>query len=385
MKIWRASGVLVLAIASVSIGAADEPLTNADIVRLTQAGLDWWVIAAKIESSATAFDTSEDALIALGEKGVGVGVIQQMVEFGTETTPCADGSAGRQTPQSASGTTTSRVALPSGDSAAASVPPAQPKAILRSTFREPLRSGGKGPEMVVIPAGSFRMGCLLKPPRCGLKETPVRTVTIPQAFAVSKCEVTHADYFRFAHKGTVVDPRRRSGWLPAGQVSWNDSKDYVDWLSSETGASYRLLSEAEWEYAARAGSTTRYNWGNAIGTNRANCVEWGCGDRWDTRAPAGSFAANAFGLYDMHGNVWEWVEDCWYSYEGAPSDGSAWTSGDCEARVLRGGSWDSGPGGLRSANRLTLTPGTSGNFIGIRVARSLRPGRNAGSRSMEER
>ena len=127
-------------------------------------------------------------------------------------------------------------------------------------------------------------------------------------------------------------------------VSWEDAQSYVTWLSRETGESYRLPSESEWEYAARAGTATKYSWGNEIGVNRANCD--GCGSRWDNQrtAPVGSFAPNGFGLYDMHGNVWEWVEDCWNgSYAGAPSDGGAWRSGDCAKRVLRGGSWGGNP------------------------------------------
>ena len=139
---------------------------------------------------------------------------------------------------------------------------------------------------------------------------------------------------------------RRSTW------SWNDAKEYVGWLSSQTGAEYRLLSESEWEYAARAGSGTKYSWGNEIGVNRANCAR--CDSQWDFKqtAPVGSFAPNAFGLYDMHGNVYEWVEACWNaSYAGAPSDGSAWRSGNCAERVLRGGSWGDVPWNLRAAYR----------------------------------
>ena len=138
---------------------------------------------------------------------------------------------------------------------------------------------------------------------------------------------------------------------PVVCVNWTDAKVYVGWLSGKTGEGYWLLSASEWEYVARAG-TARYWWGDEIGRNRANCD--GCGSRWDNRqtAPVGSFSANGFGLYDVHGNVWEWVEDCRNgSYAGAPTDGSAWESGDCSRRVLRGGSWGSGAGDLRSANR----------------------------------
>ncbi len=132
----------------------------------------------------------------------------------------------------------------------------------------------------------------------------------------------------------------------------DDAQSFIDWLNEKTGGNYRLPTEAEWEYAARAGSKTRYSWGNDLGSNRANCDNDDCGDSWDTTAPVGSFPANAWGLHDMHGNVWEWVQDCWNdSYKGAPKDGSALTSGDCSLRVIRGGSRYSVPENLRSAYR----------------------------------
>ena len=157
-------------------------------------------------------------------------------------------------------------------------------------------------------------------------------------------------------------------------VSWEDAVAYAEWLSVQTGERYRLPSEAEWEYAARAGSTTKYGWGNDIGHNRANCG--GCGSQWDDEktAPVGSFNPNAFGLHDMHGNLWEWVQDCWNgSYQGAPADGSAWTSGDCERRVLRGGSWYNRPGNLRAADRSRVHHRRGGYGNGFRVARTLTP------------
>ena len=157
-------------------------------------------------------------------------------------------------------------------------------------------------------------------------------------------------------------------------VSWEDAQSYVRWLSRETGEEYRLLSEAEWEYAARAGTRTRYWWGDAIGRNRANCAGNHCGDSYRYTAPVGSFSSNGFGLHDMHGNVWEWVEDCWNdSYRGAPSDGSAWESGDCGVRVLRGGSWSHVPRLLRSAYRFGSTAGDRSSYAGFRVARTLTP------------
>ena len=157
-------------------------------------------------------------------------------------------------------------------------------------------------------------------------------------------------------------------------VSWEDAKAYVAWLSGETGEAYRLLSESEWEYVARAGAKTRYWWGDDIGRNRASCD--GCGSRWDGKqtAPVGSFPASPFGLYDVHGNAGEWVEDCWNgSYDGAPRDGSAWTSGDCDDRVLRGGSWVNPPWGLRSARRDRFPTILGGDSYGFRVARTLAP------------
>ena len=245
------------------------------------------------------------------------------------------------------------------------------------SFRDAMASGGLGPEMVTIPAGYLPMGCLNDDGDCKRDEFPVHVVRFDEPFAVSKYEATFEDYDRFTRatgRPDAHDAGMGRGNRPVINVSWNDAKNYVAWLSSETRAHYRLLSEAEWEYAARAGTETKYSWGNDLGTNRANCN--GCGSQWDGRrtAPVGSFAPNAFGLHDMHGNVWAWVEDCYHSsYEGAPSDGSAWTSGSCSRRVLRGGSWDYFPWSLRSANRGSNYPDHRDNYDGIRVARTLSP------------
>ena len=233
------------------------------------------------------------------------------------------------------------------------------------------------PEMVVIPAGRFRMGCV-SGRDCEDDELPVHEVTVA-SFALSKYEVTFEEYDRF----TAATGGRRAddgGWgrgtRPVINVSWNDAQAYAAWLSAETGETYRLPSEAEWEYAARAGTATAYSWGNEIGRNRANCD--GCGSRGDDEqtAPVGSFGANAWGLHDMHGNVWEWVEDCWHgNYARAPTDGTAWASGvSCARRVLRGGSWyDVNPRLLRSAIRSGISTGFRFNLIGFRVARTLTP------------
>ena len=247
------------------------------------------------------------------------------------------------------------------------------------TFADALASGGNGPEMVVIPAGNFRMGCLSYDDDCFDDETPVHEVRIPQPFALSKHEVTFADWDACVSAGGCNgyrpgDREWGRGSRPVINVSWADAQAYVAWLSGETGKTYRLPSESEWEYAARAGTTTTYSWGNQISHNQANCD--GCGSRWDDdrTAPVGAFAPNAFGLHDMHGNVWEWVEDCWNdSYYGAPTQGEAWMSGDCAKRVLRGGSWISLPRNLRSANRDGGTTAIRSYGNGFRVARTLTP------------
>ena len=232
------------------------------------------------------------------------------------------------------------------------------------------------PEMVVIPAGRFRMGCLSDCEAMMDYAKPVHEVTI-ESFALSKYEVTFEEYARFT-AATGRRPASDSGWgrgrRPVIDVSWEDAVAYTEWLSAHTGERYRLPSEAEWEYAARAGSGTVYSWGDEIGRGRANCD--GCGSQWDNKktAPVGSFSPNAWGLHDMHGNVWEWVQDCWHdNYEGAPADGSAWESGDCSVRVFRGGSWYFIPRNLRAAYRNWYSSGVRDYYNGFRIARTLTP------------
>ena len=212
-----------------------------------------------------------------------------------------------------------------------------------TVFRDTLADGSQGPEMVVIPAGTFLMGSPENEKERFEDEVPQHEVTLEKPFALGKYPVTFEDYDRFAkapERGKPGDEGWGRGRRPVINVSWKDAAAYAEWLSEQTGKRYRLPSEAEWEYAARAGTTTAYWWGNEIGQNRANCD--GCGSQWDNKqtAPVGSFKPNAFGLYDTAGNVWEWVQDCWNeNYAGAPTDGSAWEEGDCSQRVLRGGAW----------------------------------------------
>ena len=210
-------------------------------------------------------------------------------------------------------------------------------------------------EMVDIPDGIFRMGDLSG--EGDDDEKPVHSVTV-FGFKLGKYEVTFAQWDACVADGgcrryTPDDKGWGRGNRPVINVSWEDVQGFIDWLNNKTGRNFRLPTEAEWEYAARTGGTTEYSWGNDISSNRANCE--GCGGRWDgaeKTAPVGSYSANVWGLHDMHGNVFEWVEDCQNdSYIGAPTDGRAWESGNCSRRMTRGGSWYYSPTGLRSAYR----------------------------------
>ncbi len=229
------------------------------------------------------------------------------------------------------------------------------------------------PEMVVVPAGDFTMGSN----EGASDEKPPHKVTIAKAFAVGKFEVTFAEWAACVSGGGYSSNKAPGdeGWgrdtRPVINVSWNEAKEYAAWLTTKTGATYRLLSEAEWEYAARAGTKTRYAFGDTITKSQAQFSEGAWGSAGKT-VEVGSFKPNAFGLYDMHGNVWEWVEDCYAdNYNGAPTDGTPRkTIGDCVSRVLRGGSWSNNPNGLRSANRTGIQPVNRFGNNGFRLART---------------
>jgi formylglycine-generating enzyme required for sulfatase activity len=277
---------------------------------------------------------------------------------------------------------------------------------------------GEGPEMVLIAAGRFEMGSLEGEAGRYPDEGPQRPVTVVRPFALARCETTVGEFRRFAAEtgyvtdaergagcytlsedGGTVEQRKEASWRAPGFpqddghpvvcVSFSDARVYARWLSLRTGAAYRLPTEAEWEYAARGGTTTSRFWGDdadaacayangADQSAKAGFADWtvaDCDDRALYTAPAGSYRRNAFGLSDMLGNVWEWVEDCWHdSYAEAPADGSAWLEGgggDCARRVLRGGGWYYKPGNLRSAYRSRLTADEASYNVGIRLARTL--------------
>ena len=265
------------------------------------------------------------------------------------------------------------------------------------------------PVMVGMPAGRFVMGSPVSENGRFEAEGPQRIVTV-KAFAMAKYAVSSAEFLAFlrvtGHRPAPCNALLGLGWQvprtgtayapqdqeppdwPAVCLDWRDAHTYIAWINTKARAAnprltrdpYRLPSEAEWEYAARGGTTTVRWWGDAIGDNNANCN--GCGSPYDRRllAPVHAFAPNPFGLYGVLGNAWQWVEDCWHpNYAGAPVDGSVWAGGDCSRHVLRGGSWSNLPIFVRAATR-SAAPNNTGDpttfsdyssLAGFRLARDL--------------
>ena len=263
---------------------------------------------------------------------------------------------------------------------------AQEESVIRYSPGDVFRDCVQCPEMVVVPAGTFIMGSNASEESRYDNEGPVYQVTISVPFAVGKYEVTFSEWDACFAAGRCGDnPARDEGWgranRPVINVSWEDAKVFVRWLSSKTGKQYRLLSESEWEYVARAGTTGPFHFGSTISTDQVNyhgAFIYGNGREGVNRGktiPVGSFPSNNFGLHDMHGNVEEWVEDCWHdNYVGAPMNGSAWVSGDaCYIRAVRGGSWILGPSHSRSALRSGGVDWIGTFYNGFRVARTLTP------------
>lgn len=252
---------------------------------------------------------------------------------------------------------------------------APPVTTTAQLIKDRLKVGGTAPEMTLIPAGEFRMG---GPSGAVAQDERPRHVVALDAFYMSKYEVTFAEYDRYAKaKGKSLPDSK--GWNrknhPLVNVSWNDALAYAKWLSQQTGKKYRLPTEAEWEYAARAGSFTAYWWGNKPGEDNAHCEF--CKSGFQLRKPAkiGAFKANDFGLHDTSGNVSEWTQDCYHpNYTDAPTDGSAWEAdedGDCSVRVVRGGSYGNAPSKLRNASREKFPVQKAFDRIGIRLVRDL--------------
>lgn len=280
--------------------------------------------------------------------------------------------------------------------------------VLGSIAGEVFRDCPDCPEMVVVPSGSFRMGG--PPGETGRQdnEGPQHWVEIGQPFAMGVYEVTRGQYFNFlvatnrtwsdtcvTFEGGEIEEREDRSWQnpgfhqtdqhPVVCVSWDDAREYVNWLSLQTGEMYRLLSESEWEYAARAGTSTARYWGNSESDQclHANGLDSstdlvgrsgrvGCRDGYPATSPAGTFTTNPFGAHDVLGNVWEWTQDCWADSYGSDSDdGRSRQIAGCENRVIRGGSWINGPTFLRSARRDRIPPGRRFNVVGFRIGRAV--------------
>jgi formylglycine-generating enzyme required for sulfatase activity len=276
-------------------------------------------------------------------------------------------------------------ATPPPQAAPSGVVPLSPDRERALKPKDVFKEFAKGPEMVVVPAGSFTMGSPAREEGRFDDEGPQHTVTIGRPFAVGRFAVTFDEWDAcVADGGGNGHKPSDQGWgrgrRPVINVSWEDATAYAAWLSRKTGKTYRLLSEAEWEYVARAGTTTPFWWGASISPKQANYdgnYTYGNGPKGEYRQrtlPVDSFDPNPWGLYQVHGNVWEWTQDCWNgSYAGAPSDGSAWTTGDCGRRVVRGGSWKFSPQYLRSACRSGFSTDFRVVNLGFRVGRTLTP------------
>jgi len=291
-----------------------------------------------------------------------------------------------------------------------------------ATAADTFRDCSDCPMMVKVPTGTFMMGSSEAEtkreniaPKLVSDERPLHAVTITREFALGQFAVTRGEFAAFVRdtghdptgcyvysgEKSVLDQKRnwrnpgfeQSDQHPVVCVSYEDARRYVQWLSQKAGKSYRLPTEAEWEYAARAGTTTARFWGDgrdqacnfanvadftgaeALKRNKSNKDQvFQCRDGYEHTAPVGSFRPNAFGLYDMLGNVWQWTEDCYHdSYKGAPNDASAWVSGECKFRILRGGSWTNFPAGVRSARRNRTFTDSRGSNGGFRIGMTLPP------------
>jgi formylglycine-generating enzyme required for sulfatase activity len=250
--------------------------------------------------------------------------------------------------------------------------PAPEKPVAHSAAANESKDCPSCPVMIALRAGSFTMGSSTDDP----SEKPPHHVSIGAPFAIGKYDVTVEQWN--ACVAANACPRLSSENnsvknAPARDISWDDAQLYVKWLTKVTGKPYRLPTEAEWEYADRAGTTTQYWWGDQMRKGNANCK--GCGDPWHQEGPenVGAFAPNPYGLYDMNGGVWEWVSDCWHnSYKGAPADGRAWDEPNCDMRVIRGGSWREGADYMLTSTRFKYSGSVRQSQDGVRVAKDLK-------------
>ena len=255
--------------------------------------------------------------------------------------------------------------------APSAAPPSAPKPAAKlaqpaSAAGAELKDCAACPPLISLPAGQFTMGSSTSDP----SERPAHKVTLTTSFAIGKYEVTVGQWNACAD-ARACQRSAQANEAPVRDVSWDDVQQYLKWLSATSGQPYRLLTEAEWEYAARGGTTTAYWWGDKLVPGKANCKE--CGPPWQVGAPAnaGSFGANPFGLHDMNGSVWEWVSDCWHNgFKDAPADGRTWDEPNCTVRVIRGGSWREGAVYMVSSTRFKYDASVRNGQNGFRVARN---------------
>jgi formylglycine-generating enzyme required for sulfatase activity len=255
---------------------------------------------------------------------------------------------------------------------AATTPAAQDPAPKRAAAGGEIKDCPTCPDMITLPAGSFSMGSNTGDP----SEKPEHRVSIPASFAIGKFEVTMEQWNACVDTGgctKVTTDANRPKNVPVRDVSWDDAQQYVKWLTKVTGKTYRLPTEAEWEYAARGGTATKFWWGEQMRKGTANCKD--CGEPWQQEAPVpvGSFAPNPFGLHDVNGSVWEWVNDCWHNnFKGAPGDGKSWEDANCRVRVIRGGSWRENASYMPSSTRFKYDANVRHSQNGFRVVRELK-------------
>jgi formylglycine-generating enzyme required for sulfatase activity len=361
---------------------ADRPQMHLDvqISIMDRRGKKIW--ASGYESTFISVDTTTDGIGTAIQTKVHEFMVRALLDFGDsqyqQQGPLQPIPPTAQSIQSSEGANPTRAGVSSAAQSSLPLPPAP-----GTSFRDCAQC----PEMVVLPAGSFIMGSPdsetgrnARPSWFkGPAELPQHRVTITRAFAVGKYEITFNEWDACVADGGCGWHPPDDGWgrdrRPVINVNWADAQAYASWLSKKTGKSYRLLSETEWEYAVRAGSDTRYPWGEQSGLNFANF--YGSGSQWSGQqtAPVGSFPPNRFGLYDMIGNVSEWLQDCRHpDYEGAPTDERAWESGEsgnCDRRLLRGGDWSTRPWFARAALRNADMPSDRQDRVGFRIARSL--------------
>lgn len=256
--------------------------------------------------------------------------------------------------------------------------PAPLKQVISTQAGTIFRDCPECPEMIVLPKGIATLGASDTDPEHHHHELPAHQVSITYPLAIGRFEVSFAEWDACATAGMCRKDVNQPSWGRYGQhpvvnVDWRDTQIYLVWLKKVSGIEYRLLTEAEWEYAARAGKSTRYAWGDALTQDQANCSNCATTPQELATRSTGAFPANAFNLFDMHGNAAEWVEDCWHNgYQGAPQDGSAWLN-QCDEgrRVLKGGAWNTPAQDLRAAARTRETWDKHAEHIGFRIARVL--------------